>query len=463
MGGSRTRRAPDGRLTAGVAACTPASESGTSTTATASGSATPPNGAPPGTDERGWFDVLVPSVSPPGGPAPLDGGLPDRVRAGLGSRPFGIYVHVPFCSTRCGYCDFNTYTPTELGEENSAVRTNYVEAAIEEVRMARRILGDGAPTVQTVFFGGGTPTLLHTAHLSAILAAISAEFGLSDGAEVTTEANPDSVALWDLEELRGAGINRISFGMQSAVDHVLATLQRTHDPLRIPAVVEWARQAGFEQVSLDLIYGTPGETLTDWRISLEAALACHPDHVSAYALIVEPGTRLFRQVHTGLLTPPDEDDQADKYLLADERLAAEGFEWYELSNWARSLGSRSRHNLLYWTGGDWWGVGAGAHSHVGGVRWWNLRHPSAYAGRIGLTHSPAEAREELEPEARRVERVMLEIRLRAGLPVAALDSAGLAAVPGLLDRGMVTTAGGRLVLTRHGRLLADAVVRDLLP
>lgn len=405
----------------------------------------------------------MPSVSPPGEPAPTDGALPDRVRAGLGSRPFGIYVHVPFCAARCGYCDFNTYTPSELGPANGSARTTYVEAAIDEVRMARRILGDRAPTVQTIFFGGGTPTLLHTAHLSAVIAAISAEFGLADDAEITTEANPDSVASWDLEELRGAGLNRVSFGMQSAVDRVLATLQRTHDPLRIPAVVEWARAAGFEQVSLDLIYGTPGESLTDWRLSLEAALACRPDHISAYALIVEPGTALHRQVQSGELVAPDDDDQAEKYLLADERFGVDGLEWYEISNWSRSVASRSRHNLLYWTGGDWWGVGAGAHSHIGGVRWWNLRHPTAYAARIAEDTSPAEAREVLTPETRRMERVMLELRLRSGLPVAALDSGGLQAVPDLLDRGLVTTSGGRLVLTRQGRLLADAVVRDLLP
>lgn len=372
-------------------------------------------------------------------------------------------MHVPFCAARCGYCDFNTYTPGELGEANGAARATYVEAAVNEIRMARRVLGDEAPVVQTVFFGGGTPTLLHTAHLSAIVAAISAEFGLADNAEITTEANPDSVALWDLEELRQAGINRISFGMQSAVDRVLATLDRTHDPLRIPAVVAWARSAGFDQVSLDLIYGTPGETLTDWRISLEAALACRPDHISAYALIVERGTALYRKVRSGELARPDDDDQADKYLLADERLSLEGFEWYEISNWARTANSRSRHNMLYWTGGNWWGIGAGAHSHAGGVRWWNVRHPTAYAARINEGVSPAEAREVLNRESRRMERVMLEVRLRNGLPAVALDHKGLAAVPALVDQNLVTTVGERLVLTRQGRLLADAVVRDLLP
>ena len=251
--------------------------------------------------------------------------------------------------------------------------------------------------------------------------------------------------------------------MQSAVDHVLATLDRTHDPLRVPAVVDWSRQAGFEQVSLDLIYGTPGESLDDWALSLEAALACHPDHVSAYSLIVEPGTALARRVARGELPEPDDDDLADKYLLADERLEEGGFRWYEVSNWARDQAARCRHNELYWTGGHWWGVGPGAHSHVGGVRWWNVKHPAAYAGRLAAAISPAAARETLDDETRRVERVLLEIRLRDGLPVSALDAHGRRQVARLVDEGLVERAVERLVLTRAGRLLADAVVRDLLP
>jgi putative oxygen-independent coproporphyrinogen III oxidase len=336
------------------------------------------------------------------------------------------------------------------------------------VRRARQVLGDTDLPVDTVFFGGGTPTLLGPADLGAVLAAIGAEFGLADGVEVTTEANPDSVARWDLEELRAAGFTRISFGMQSAVAHVLRVLDRTHDPLRVPAVVDWARQAGFEpagggSISLDLIYGTPGESLADWATSVEAALACGPDHVSAYSLIVEDGTALARRVRRGELPMPDEDDLADKYLLVDERLAAAGLEWYEVSNWARDESSRCRHNLLYWTGGDWWGVGPGAHSHVGGVRWWNVKHPAAYADRIAAGLSPAYAREVLDHESRRVERVLLELRLREGLPAEVLDPLGLAAVPDLVARGLIAEEGLRLVPTRRGRLLADAVVRDLLP
>lgn len=407
----------------------------------------------------------MPSALPLGDPAPDDGALPPSALAGVGQRPFGFYVHVPFCTVRCGYCDFNTYTAEELGPVGSAPgasRATYAEAAIAEVRRARAVLGDADVPVQTVFFGGGTPTLLSPADLGTIVAAIAGEFGLADDAEITTESNPDSVALWDLEQLREASFTRISFGMQSAVDHVLKVLDRTHDPLRVPAVVEWARTAGFEQVSLDLIYGTPGESLADWETSLEAALACEPDHVSAYSLIVEEGTALARRVRHGDLPLPDDDDLADKYLLADERLEAAGLGWYEVSNWARDPASRCRHNLLYWTGGDWWGVGPGAHSHVGGVRWWNLKHPRAYAERVAAGLSPAQAREVLDAETRRVERILLELRLREGLPVTVLDARGRAEVARLIDDGLVTRHAERLVPTRRGRLLADAIVRDLL-
>jgi putative oxygen-independent coproporphyrinogen III oxidase len=404
----------------------------------------------------------VPSALPPGDPAPTDGALPEQVLAGQADRPLGFYVHVPFCRVRCGYCDFNTYTAEELGSAPGASRTTYAEAAIREVRLARQVLGDVDRPVRTVFFGGGTPTLLPPRDLAAILTAIGDEFGLVDDVEVTTESNPDSVGPGDLEELRAAGFTRLSFGMQSAVPHVLATLDRTHDPLKVPDVVAWSRAAGFDQVSLDLIYGTPGESIDDWRTSLEAALACTPDHVSAYALIVEEGTALARQVRRGEIAMPDDDDLADKYLLADELLTAAGLRWYEVSNWARDEAARCRHNLLYWQGADWWGVGPGAHSHVGGVRWWNVKHPTAYADRIGAGLSPAHARELLDPESRRVERVLLELRLSDGLEFSVLDATGRAAVPELARRGLLEP-GEPLILTTRGRLLADAVVRDLLP
>lgn len=408
----------------------------------------------------------MPSVLPEGEPVPSDGALPESALAGVGQRPFGLYVHVPFCTVRCGYCDFNTYTASELGDVPGASRTSYADAAIAEIRLARRVLGDVDVPVSTVFFGGGTPTLLPPEDLVRIVDAIRDELGLAPGAEVTTESNPDSVDLRALEALRAGGINRISFGMQSAVPHVLAVLDRTHDPVRVPQVVAWAREAGFDQVSLDLIYGTPGESAADWQASLDAALACAPDHLSAYALIVEEGTALARRIKRGEVEMPDDDDLADKYLAADATLEAAGLRWYEVSNWARDDAAACRHNVLYWTGADWWGVGPGAHSHVGGVRWWNVKHPAAYAGRIAGGASPAHAREVLDDETRRVERVLLETRLRAGLPLDVLDEAGRAAVPDLVERGLVepdALTAGRVVLTLRGRLLADAVVRDLLP
>ncbi|GAA4148937.1 radical SAM family heme chaperone HemW [Actinomadura keratinilytica] len=402
----------------------------------------------------------MPATLPDGDPVPADGALPARALEGLGTRPFAFYVHVPFCVTRCGYCDFNTYTAGELGP--GASRDSYADTAIAEVRMARRVLGDADLPVATVFVGGGTPTLLAPDDLGRVLAAIDAEFGLAPDAEVTTEANPESVDEAYLGKLREAGFTRVSYGMQSAREHVLAVLDRTHTPGRVPQVVDWARGAGFEHVNLDLIYGTPGESHDDWRASLEAALAAGPDHVSAYALIVEEGTRLAAQVRRGELRQPDDDAMADRYLIADELLSAHGLHWYEISNWAAAPDARCRHNMLYWTGADWWGVGPGAHSHVGGTRWWNVKHPAAYAARLAEGVTPAHAREVLDDADRRVERIMLELRLADGCPAGLLDDG---AVRRMIDDGLIEPEPyrrGRAVLTLRGRLLADAVVRDLI-
>ncbi len=373
-------------------------------------------------------------------------------------RPFGVYVHVPFCTVRCGYCDFNTYTADELGE--GATRASYADTAISEiVRLGDRL---GRRLVETVFFGGGTPTQLPAADLVRILAAIDDVFGLADGVEVTTEANPDSVTLESLRTLHQGGFNRISFGVQSAVPHVLATLERTHDPAGVPQAVRWAREAGFEQLSVDLIYGTPGETMADWRASLELAVALQPDHVSAYALIVENGTAFARKVRRGEVVMPDDDETADKYVLADELLSAAGLGWYELSNWATDERAQCRHNILYWHSDDWLGIGPGAHSHVEGERWWNVKHPAAYAQRLAAGESPRHDGETIDADTARVEQVMLETRLRSGLDLAVLSRDARSAVQGLADRDLVTLDGDRLVLTRSGRLLADAVVRDLV-
>ncbi|NNC10785.1 coproporphyrinogen III oxidase [Planctomonas sp. JC2975] len=406
----------------------------------------------------------MPSTLPIADPAPSDGLLPASAAVDATSRDFGVYLHVPFCRVRCGYCDFNTYTATEL---RGARQADYAEQAATEVAFGAEVLAlSGIPSREaaTVFFGGGTPTLLPSADLASMLAAVRSTFGLAQHAEVTTEANPDSVDAGYLADLAAAGFTRVSFGMQSAVPHVLRTLERTHDPERIPLVVQWAKDAGL-QVSLDLIYGTPGESLTDWSTSVEAALSCDPDHLSAYSLIVEDGTKLARQIRRGEVPEPDEDLQADMYELVDERLEAAGYEWYEVSNWAKDAAHRSRHNLAYWLGHDWWGVGPGAHSHVGGVRWWNVKHPAAYAQRVLAGESPAAGRETLDATTRELEDVLLRVRIRDGLPVSALHGAGRAAVAGLIADGLVDAKAalhGSVELTRTGRLLADAVVRRLL-
>lgn len=408
----------------------------------------------------------MPSALPLGDPAPSDGLLPAQVLDGAAGRAFGLYVHIPFCAVRCGYCDFNTYTAKELG--GGASQDAYAGTAVAEVELAARVLeASGLPArrLSTVFFGGGTPTLLPAEDLASILTAAIAAWGIEDGAEVTTEANPDSVTPESLAILREAGFTRVSFGMQSAVPHVLKVLDRTHEPARVPQVVQWARDAGLA-VSLDLIYGTPGESLADWQHSLETALSYGPDHISAYALIVEEGTKLAAQIRRGEVPEIDDDDHADKYELADRLITDAGLGWYEVSNWARTPEQACRHNLAYWHGDDWWGIGPGAHSHMGGVRWWNVKHPAAYAGRLAQGVSPAAGRETLDRETRAMERVMLEARLQSGLELAALETVGRHEVAGLIADGLVDPAAafkGRLVLTLKGRLLADAVVRRILP
>lgn len=410
---------------------------------------------------------MSPSALPDGEPVPEDGALPASARSGAADRPLGFYLHVPYCATRCGYCDFNTYTASELrGSDGSvAAQEDYAATLAEEIRLARKVLGDDPRPVRTVFVGGGTPTLLPAADLTSALAVIRSEFGLAEDAEITTEANPDSVDPGYLAELREGGFNRVSFGMQSARSHVLRVLDRTHTPGRPEACVAEARAAGFEHINLDLIYGTPGESDDDWRATLDAALGAGPDHISAYSLIVEDGTRLARQIRRGEIPPTDEDQHADRYLIAEQALTAAGFSWYEVSNWATSEAARCRHNDLYWRGADWWGAGPGAHSHVGGVRWWNVKHPAAYARALAAGRSPGAGRELLDAEDRRVERIMLELRLADGCPLELLAPAGLRAAEqalatGLLDRAAHTA--GRAALTLSGRLLADAVIRDLV-
>ncbi|MFD2473728.1 radical SAM family heme chaperone HemW [Amycolatopsis silviterrae] len=389
-------------------------------------------------------------------------GLPETALAGLGTRPFGVYVHVPFCATRCGYCDFNTYTAGELG--SAASPRSWLDALRRELELGAEILG-GAPPAETVFVGGGTPSMLGADGLAEVLDGVRSVFGLAPGAEVTTESNPESTSPEFFAGIRDAGYTRVSLGMQSAARHVLKVLDRVHTPGRPVDAAREARAAGFEHVNLDLIYGTPGERVEDLRASLDAVLSAGVDHVSAYALIVEDGTALARRVRRGELPAPDDDTLASYYELIDSVLAGAGLTWYEVSNWATDEAARCRHNLGYWQGGDWWGAGPGAHSHVGGVRWWNVKHPAKYSSLLAEGQSPEADREVLAEEDRHLERIMLELRISDGLALSALDDAGVkearaAAAEGLLEVSDLDSRG-RAVLTDRGRLLADAVVRRL--
>ena len=396
---------------------------------------------------------------PIGEPAPRDGALPVATDD---AGQFGVYLHVPFCRVRCGYCDFNTYT---AGELRGARQDEYTDTLLREVGLARSVLADAGRIrpATTVFFGGGTPTLLPPGDLTRMLDGVRRAFGFADGAEITVEANPDTVTDAVAAELAAAGVTRLSIGMQSAVPHVLAALDRTHEPANVGTAVDGARSAGLD-VSLDLIYGAPGESVEDWRTSLETAAALSPDHISAYALIVEDGTKLARQIRRGEVPMPDDDLQADMYELADDLLAAADYDWYEVSNWSRGEGHRSRHNLAYWQGADWWGFGPGAHSHIAGVRFWNVKHPAAYAQRLAAGESPAAGRERPDAAAQALESVLLRTRIRDGLPISELLGEGRHAVAALIADGLIDgpeAVHGRVVLTRRGRLLADTVVRAL--
>ncbi|MDD7465965.1 MAG: radical SAM family heme chaperone HemW [Actinomycetaceae bacterium] len=388
------------------------------------------------------------------------------------SAGFSAYVHIPFCSVRCGYCDFNTYTNLDFGAGASAHR--FAQTIICEIQHSAQVLrGAPTPALTSVFFGGGTPTLLPAGNIVAILDALRSTFGIQAGADITVEANPESVSAKSLAELQAGGVNRISFGMQSACEHVLSTLDRHHTPGQVQAVTAMARELNLEY-SLDLIYGTPGESLDEWKASLAAAIALSPGHISAYALTVEPHTPMGRRIERAEITEPDPDDQADKYIIADELLSAAGYQWYEISNWALP-GHESRHNLNYWREGHWWGYGPGAHSHIAGRRWWNVKHPIAYARALGQfpvggsgddpgceSALPIDDGEQLTVEQIREEHIMLGIRLREGIAQPAGTPARVVAelvADGLLEPEQAVA--GRLVLTLRGRLLADVVTRAL--
>jgi len=404
---------------------------------------------------------------PKGEPAPQDGLLPEQAKHDADSRTFHAYIHVPFCRVRCGYCDFNTYTAQEIG---SSSQSSFARDLVSEIEFSKSVLELSAipeRSINTVFFGGGTPTLLPAEDLIQMLDKLRENFGLDSDAEVTTEANPDSVDQEYFQKLKEAGFTRVSVGMQSAVPHVLKVLERTHNPENVSKVILAAKAVGL-QTSVDLIYGTPTETIEDWVHSLQEAIALNTDHISAYSLIVEPGTKLARQIKSGEVESPDEDLHAEMYEVAEAMLTKAGFINYEVSNWSKSVATRSRHNLAYWNSMDWWGYGPGAHSHVGGVRWWNVKNPSAYTDRLVSNLSPALERELVDEENQVIERVMLQARLVDGLDLSWLKSKGYGsaeAISTLLAEELIdgkAVFGQSIKLTLKGRLLADYVVRKLL-
>jgi len=376
-----------------------------------------------------------------------------------------FYIHIPYCVKRCGYCDFNTYTPSELKitEGLAQISNSYIDLLLMEIKAAKVQVGQSA-NVPSIFFGGGTPSLMQPDDISRVISTIKSEFILLPDAEITMECNPDTVTKESLAAFRAIGVNRVSFGMQSAVKHVLATLDRTHNPENLLQVTTWAKEVGFSEISVDLIYGTPGESLSDWQTSINAALTLPITHISAYALIVEEGTKLAAQIKRGEVAQVDDDLTAEKYLVADKAFTAAGFEWYELSNWAKS-GSLSKHNLAYWLGDNWWGAGPGAHSHLNGKRFWNVKHPNLYKERVLANQSPvadSEALDELQIES---ERLMLSLRLPSGLDKKSLNELQLAELSSYVQSGHLDQANwnqGRATLTLDGRLIADRILRQIL-
>lgn len=375
-----------------------------------------------------------------------------------------FYIHIPYCVKRCGYCDFNTYTPAELKISTglTQISNSYIELLIREINMAKAQVGEAK--VPTIFFGGGTPSLMEPSDIARVITEIENKFGLSEDCEITLETNPDTVDREKLAAFKAAGINRISFGMQSAVPHVLATLDRTHNPDNLPQVTKWAAEVGFKDISVDLIYGSPGETLKDWQTSIDAALALPINHISAYALIVEEGTKLANAIKRGEIANVDDDLTAEKYLMADSAFNKAGFTWYELSNWSKDSGE-SKHNIAYWLNKNWWGAGPGAHSHINGKRWWNVKHPNLYREKLLQNISPELDSEVLEPIQIESERLMLSIRLPEGITKDSLSRDQISSLHQYVQSGALDNAkwdAGSVSLTLNGRLIADRIVREIL-
>jgi oxygen-independent coproporphyrinogen-3 oxidase len=350
---------------------------------------------------------------------------------------FGVYVHIPFCRHRCDYCAFATWT------DRDHLMVQYVDAVVADVA---RAVAAGMPVADTVFFGGGTPTRLSAELIATIVRAIPT----SDNAEVTVECNPDDVTVDMMRVYANAGVNRISMGVQSMVNHVLDSLGRTHNPANVATAVAAVKTAGISSINLDLIYGVHGESLNDWRHTLDQAIALQPTHISAYGLTVEAGTPLADDP----ARHPDDDDQADKYVLVDDMLSAVGLLNYEISNWALP-GHECRHNQVYWTQGNYAGFGCAAHSHENGRRWWNVRTPERYISCVTHGASVEAADEVLDAPTRAREALELSLRTRQGVPIGTLDIAPL--------ENLVEVVGERVVLTRPGRLLANEVSLRLKP
>lgn len=376
-----------------------------------------------------------------------------------------FYIHIPYCVKRCGYCDFNTYTPAELQltEGLTQISNSYIDLLVKEIEFARNQVGESA-IVPSIFFGGGTPSLMEASDIKRVITAISKQFKLDPIAEVTLETNPDTVTKEKLKQFYDAGVNRISFGMQSSVPHVLKTLDRTHNPENLPQVTKWASEVGFKEISVDLIYGTPGESKQDWQQSINSALALPISHISAYALIVEEGTKLAAQIKRGEIAKPDDDLTAEKYIMADKAFTTAGFNWYELSNWAKP-NSQSKHNLAYWLGHNWWGAGPGAHSHINGKRFWNVKHPNLYKQKIQANETVILDSEVLEGSQIESERLMLSIRLPQGLEKNTLNNQQILELTDYVNSGHLDQENwnlGRATLTLDGRLIADRIVREIL-
>ena len=392
---------------------------------------------------------------PLGEPWPKD----NRLASLRDSGSFHAYVHIPFCDVHCGYCDFNTYTAKEIGPVKQA---DFHLPLIQEIEFSRSVLAGSdiaLPALSSVFFGGGTPSLFSIEQISALLESLSTTHGFLPSADITIEANPDSVDEKYLQQLAGIGVNRVSIGVQSFDKAVLQTLDRTHDADLVPLVVQWAKAAGL-RVSVDLIYGAPGESLESWTDTLQRAIALGTEHISAYALIVEPGTKLAAQIRRREVAEPDEDLTAAKQELAGSMLEAAGFPWYEVANW----GVPSIHNKAYWYSKNWWGYGPGAHSHINGNRFWNRKHPLAYQQAMAMG-SPAQGIEFIDERTHLEERLMLELRCIDGTDLSLLKE--LSVNPGkvsaaLADGLLILLPNSKIAVSAKGRLLIDGLVLQLL-